>query len=149
MDMSLSKLRELVMDRGAWCAAIHGVAESTRLSDWNELNWMQRDKTHVPYSRLKENIHKITVFLIFFSLLWLEEVNDSTVSTASALVLEMRLKSVLSILKMLSIKSHSCRDTVMDSLTYSLVFLVCHWQIVQPVRKLGFNFHCYQAISNG
>ena len=40
MDVSLSELRELVMDR-AWCAVIHGVAKSrTRLSDWTELNWL-------------------------------------------------------------------------------------------------------------
>ena len=42
-DVSLSELRELVIDREAWHAVIHGVTKSrTRLSDWTELNWYIR-----------------------------------------------------------------------------------------------------------
>ena len=41
MDMSLSELRELVMDREAWRAGIHGVTKNrTRLSDWSDLTWL-------------------------------------------------------------------------------------------------------------
>ena len=45
MEASLSELRELVMDRKAWSAAVHGVTKSwTQLSDWTELNWNNKNE---------------------------------------------------------------------------------------------------------
>ena len=66
MDMSMGELREFVMDREAWHAAIHGVAKSrTQLNDWTELNWRVHLPKGAPYGEEFRKRHCIAFFNSF------------------------------------------------------------------------------------
>ena len=121
MDMSVSKLKETAKDRGAWCAAVHGVAKGwTQLSDWTELNTAKIIQkvtiyfsTGLPYNvfiifLLQQGIIYWNLFLNYkFSINLLCNICNMTLLLRFLLVNLKNLKILMLFLKLfLVIKSH-------------------------------------------
>ena len=72
MDVSLSELREMVMDREAWRSAVHGVSKSqTQMSDWTELNWIFFFFLYILFWTLNKHNNALQVLLwCFYSTFW-------------------------------------------------------------------------------
>ena len=89
VDMSLSKLQVLMMDREAWCAAVHGVSKSrTQLSDWTELRFQQYMNQELPdvkagFWRGRGNRDKLPKFVVS----WRNQYRSRKISTSASLIM--------------------------------------------------------------
>ena len=129
MDVSLSELRELVMDREAWRAAVHRVAKvRTRLSDWTEL-------TECVYVKCKLLIHPSTSNILFIVVAWF-----SKFGRLFAFCYSVRLHAFL---------DRTCQWPLMVCVFPSVASLTGKWEnrYVRSAAVNGMNLFCFIADS--
>ena len=82
MDMSLSKLQELVTDKEAWCDVVHGIAKSlTRLSNWTELRKVKFRWNQVPQQKREKILPLAVYFLLLLGTSGLPTKNVNTLTS--------------------------------------------------------------------